>query len=79
METEFIKEQVEIEVNNNPKYKYANVIKEWEKTDNKTLKFKCKTPKEKQNCYFCVRQYIKRKNKDWTVFMKVLDVYVVRA
>ena len=79
MEIEFIKEQVEIGVNNNPKYKYANVIKEWEKTDNKTLKFKCKTQKEKQNCYFCVRQYIKRKNKDWTVFMKVLDVYVVRA
>ena len=79
MEIEFIKEQVEIEVNNNPKHKYANAIKEWERTDNKTLKFKCKTQKERQNCYFCVRQYLKKHGKDWTVFVKVLDVYVVRA
>lgn len=79
MEFEFIKEQVEIEPQENKRYKYANTMKKWEGTDNKTLKFACKNEKEKNNCYFCVKQYIKRKGRDWTVFVKSMDVYVVRA
>lgn len=79
MEIEFIKEQVKVTPYENKRHKYANAIKKWEATDNKTLRFACKNEREKNTCYFCVKQYIKRNRKDWTVFMKPLDVYVVRA
>ena len=77
METEFIKEKLDIK--NNRKSKYMCVIEEWEETDNKTLRFKCTSEKEKNSCYSSAKQYIKKHNLDWTVVPKGYDIYVVRA
>lgn len=60
---------------------YTNAIREWEKTDNKVLKFSCKNMKEKGSCAAAVQMYIKKYKRDYTVYREKnkYNVYVVRS
>lgn len=60
---------------------YTNAIREWENTDNKVLKFSCKNMQEKGNCAAAAQMYIKKYNKDYTVYREKnkYNVYVVRS
>lgn len=74
MEIEFINEKVKRD-----SFKYADKIREWESTEAKTIKFSCKNNSERISCYSSLRNYIKRQNKDYILFSKGCDVYLVRA
>lgn len=78
MEFEFIEEAVE-HTPAEKKYKFATAIAQWDKTTNKTIRFKCSNAKERLSCYTSARSYIKRYKLDYTIFMKGNEVYIVRA
>ena len=76
---EFIKEEVtDISTGNG---KYVGVIKDWAKTDNKTLKFKCFDVREKNTCSCAIRNYIKKNSLDWTMTYErgTYNIYITRS
>ncbi len=78
MEFEFIKEQIDIK----PGHKtaiYADTIRKWLETDNKTLVFKCKNGKEAKSCESSARQFKKKNNLDFVIVQRSGKVYCVRA
>lgn len=80
MEFEFIKEEIKKDrgVRNGI---YAPIIDEWLETDNKTLKFKCKSEKEMAQAYGAVYSYRKAANLDYTIFKKKgsCELYLIKA
>lgn len=81
MEYEFIQEKVEnIDVASRSG-KYTQIISHWEKTDNKTLKFKCKNQKEKKCVYSSIKHYCANHKKDWTIICESgsYNIYAIRS
>lgn len=81
---EFIKETIttdDINVNKPHNGVYTSIIREWEKTDNKTLKFCCKDQKEKNTCRSSISAYLRKNKLDYTVYCEKnkFNVYIVRA
>ena len=81
---EFIKETIttdDIDVNRSRTGMYISVIREWEKTDNKTLKFSCKDQREKNTCRSSISSYLRKNKLDYTVYCEKnkFNVYIVRA
>ncbi len=82
MEFEFIAERLdEKEIKTNAyKSKYANIIEDWLKTENKTLKFICKNEREKKNCSWAITSYKKAHNYDYVIYREAatLNIYLVK-
>ena len=81
---EFIKEIIttdDIDVNRSRTGMYISVIREWKKTDNKTLKFTCKGQREKNTCRSSISSYLRKNKLDYTVYCEKnkFNVYIVRA
>ena len=80
MEFEFIKESVKPALigRHSP---YVDIIYQWLDSDNKTLKFKCKSEKELRSVYNSAYQFKRKNNMDFTVFKRssLCEVYLVRA
>jgi hypothetical protein len=79
MEFEYIREKVK------PDRKSRNAIKvvieDWIQSENKTLKFKCKDPKELRSVSNCAYHTKRAKNYDYTIFkrLSLCEVYLVKA
>lgn len=60
---------------------WHKIIKEWERTENKTCVFKLKNLEERRKCVTSLRNYCKAHNKDYTVYLgkNKLTVYLIRA
>lgn len=78
MEFEFIKEKVRPIGKNNA---YVDVMYQWLESNNKTLKFKCKSEKEMNSITNSAYQFRHKNNLDFTVFKRanLCEVYLVRA
>ena len=61
--------------------KYAGIINDWSKTDNRTLKLVCSSPEEKKKIYGSVSAYKKAHNLDFTVYLEkgTYNIYLVKA
>ena len=79
MEFEFIREKVKLEPVK--KGKFVPIIEEWLASENKTIKFKCKSEQEAKSVYSSVLSYKKKKNEDYTIITRYqsCEVYLVRA
>lgn len=70
-----------IEIDANRLRRWAALLGEWIKTDSKAVKITCKNKDEKKLCRAALREFIRRRKLDWTVYPEKAsyNVYVVRA
>lgn len=61
--------------------KYIPILREWENTDSKCLKFACANAEEKSHCASALYVYLRKNHKDYTIFREKgkNNIYVVRA
>ena len=80
MEFELLKDVPDIEITRRQN-KYIDPLLEWEKTDNKCIKFVCKNQAEKTNCASALANFFRKTNRDYTIYREKgkFNVYVIRA
>ena len=80
MEFELIKEPVErTRAQREDRSPLVLNIEEWLCTDNSTLKIKCASREEARRIVGSCYQYRRLHNLDYTIFQKLVEVYLIKA
>jgi len=85
MEFEIIREAVnvpEVEVYTGgakPRHPVTLAIIGWLDTEDKTLKIKCKSSQEATKAYNLAAAYRKNHKKDYTIYKRGVEVYLIKA
>ena len=85
MEFEIIKEAVDVpkvDANNGgskPRHPVTLAIIGWLETEDKTLKIKCKSSQEATKAYSLASGYRKNHKKDYTIYKRGVEVYLIKA